>query len=169
VREYYSLEEVALITWKPIIDGDDLLIGTFDQPVTASWFGGPMDSYDDGQTASGIDNTKMGTRGCSIPMHTDANGSAVPKCADSPIGPVPWKTMVIVNSITRGSGGIPVGTQTTVPMIDVGPATQPVSGVYLNRPIDLCPQTFLDLQGNLKQGLLHVFFRVLGGAKYMKA
>jgi hypothetical protein len=152
-----------VITWKPIVDGDDLLIGTFEAPEIASWFGGPSDSYDDGQTASGVDNTKMGIRGCSLPMYEDANGAKVPECVDSPLGPLPWKTMVVVNSITRGPGGIHLGTQTTVPLIDIGPAT------YLNRPLDLCPQSFLDLGGNIKQGLLPVFLRVLGGARYLRA
>jgi hypothetical protein len=157
-----------MITWKPIVDGEDLLIGTFDEPVIASWFGGPADSLDDGQTASGVDNTKMGVRGCSLPMWKTANGHEVPHCADSPLGPIPWKTLITVNSITRGPGGIHLGTQAILELIDVGPETIPRDGVSLNRPIDLCPQSFINLGGNIKQGLLPVFFRIPGGAQYLR-
>jgi hypothetical protein len=151
-----------MISWKPVIDGDDLLIGSYANPATASWFGGPRDSYDNGQTASGVDNTLMGVRGCSLPMASDANGGHVPACAGSPLGPIPWKTMVVVNSLIRDPlGGVVIGQQTTVPLIDVGPEYS------LNRPLDLCPQTFEDLGGNLNIGLIHVFLRIVGGAKYL--
>jgi hypothetical protein len=148
------------------VDGDDLVIGSYLNPVTASWFGGPRDSLDDGQTASGVDNTKMGVIGCSLPMAVDANGKAVAACAGSPLGPIPWNTLVIVNALQRGPGGssLIVGTQKVPPLIDVGPETFPVN---LNRPLDLTPQTFLDLGGNLDVGLIHVFFRIVGAAKYL--
>lgn len=156
-----------MITWKPIVDGNDLVIGSFENPVTASWFGGPRDSYDDGQSASGVDNTKMGVQGCSVPMYIDANGGKVPGCAGSPLGPIPWYTLIEVNALIRGPAGIPIlGTQETIPLIDVGPDVT-YKGVSLNRPLDLCPQTFLDLGGNLDNGFLHVFFRIMGGAKYL--
>lgn len=152
-----------MITWKPVIDGDDLVIGTFTEPVTASWFGGPRDSMDDGRSASGVDNTKMGVVGCSLPMWKDANGVLVPQCADSPLGPIPWHTRIRINALIRGARGEPtIGVQQTAPLIDVGPATR------LNRPLDLCPTTFLNLGGNLDVGLIHVFFRVIGGAKYLR-
>src|ERR1700761_8912588 len=111
------------LTWKPIVDGNDLVIGSFENPVTASWFGGPRDSLDDGQSASGVDNTKMGVQGCSVPMHKTAGGGIVPNCEGSPLGPIPWQTPIIVNALARGPEGIPiVGVQKTVPLIDVGPA-----------------------------------------------
>jgi hypothetical protein len=158
-----------MITWTPVIDGDDLVIGSFSNPVTASWFGGPDDSLDDGQSASGVDNTKMGVQGCSVPMYIDANGGKVLGCLGSPLGPIPWQTPIIVNAIVRGAAGAPiVSTQVTVPLIDVGPAVV-YRGISLNRPLDLCPSTFLALGGDLKLGLIHVFFRIIGGAKYLKA
>lgn len=156
-----------MITWKPIVDGDDLVIGDFENPVTASWFGGPRDSLDDGQSASGVDNTKMGVQGASVPMYKDASGGMVPNCLGSPLGSIPWGTMILVNALIRGPEGIPIlGIQKTVHLIDVGPAIT-YKGVSLNRPIDLCPQTFLDLGGNLDIGLLHCFFRIVGGAQYL--
>jgi hypothetical protein len=151
-----------MITWTPVVDGNDLVIGSFTNPVTASFFGGPRDSEDNGQTASGVDNTKMGVRGCSLPMAKDANGVAVPECAGSPLGPIPWGTLVVINALIREPlGSVVVGSQRTEPLIDVGPDYK------LNRPLDLCPQTFLDLGGNLDVGLMHVFIRIIGGAKYL--
>lgn len=151
-----------MITWKAIVDGDDIVIGSYTNPATASWFGGPRDSMDNGQTASGVDNTKMGVRGCSLPMYKDANGAIVPECLGSPLGPIPWETPIIVNALIRGSASLPiVGNQETVPLIDVGP------DYALNRPLDLCPQTFVDLGGNLDIGLIHVFLRIVGAAKYL--
>lgn len=158
-----------MITWKPTIDGNDILIGSFAEPVTASWFGGPADALDSGQTASGIDNTHLGVMGCSLPMYRTASGVDVPSCADSPLGPIPWRSIIIVNALIRGPQGVPiVGSQAKPELIDVGPATGLVNGVYLNRPIDLCPSVFLALGGNLSIGLLHVFLRVVGGAKYLR-
>lgn len=156
-----------MITWKPIVDGNDLVIGSFENPVMASWFGGPRDSLDDGQSASGVDNTKMGVQGCSVPMYKTASGGIVPNCEGSPLGPIPWKTPIIVNALVRGPWGAAiVGVQKTIPLIDVGPAIT-YKGQSLNRPLDLCPQTFLDLGGNLDNGLIHVFFRIMGAAKYL--
>jgi hypothetical protein len=154
------------ITWKALVDGDDIVVGSFTDPVTASWFGGPRDiadGQDDGETASGVPNAVMGVQGCSLPMEYDANGAHEPSCAGSPFGPIPWLTLVEVNALVRGPNGVPiVGVQKTVRLLDVGPDS------YLNRPLDLCPQTFVDLGGNQDAGLIHVFFRVIGAGKYLK-
>lgn len=148
-------------TWTPIVDGDDLVIGDFIHPVTASWFGGPSDSGDSGETASGVPNHAIGVLGVALPMRT-SNGRSVPGCADSPLLEIPWQTKVIVNAITRNAGPVPVvGSQLTLPLIDVGPDT------YLNRPLDICPFPFVRLGGDLKVGLLHVFLRIVGGSKYL--
>jgi hypothetical protein len=151
-----------LTTWSPVVDGDDLVIGSFDAPVLASWFGGPNDPGDNGQTASGVDNSEMGVLGCALPMHKTASGGIIPGCVGSPLGPIPWKTEIIVNSIMRGPLGSHVVCEQQAPfLIDVGP------DYILNRPIDLCPQTFINLGGNLDVGLIPVFFRIIGGAKYL--
>lgn len=153
-----------MITWKASIDGNDIVIGSYMQPVTASWFGGPRDVYDDGNTASGTPNKLMGAQGCSLPMYEDANGKIVAACAGSPLGPIPWQTPIVVNSLVRGASGVPaVGMQKTLPLIDVGPDTA------LNRPLDLCPQSFVDLGGNLDVGLIHVFLRIVGAARFLRA
>lgn len=149
------------ITWKPVVDGNDIIIGDFTNPVTASWFGGPSDSGDDGQTASGVPNHTIGVLGCAMPMRI-SNGKHVADCADSPFENIPWQTMVTVSSLIKGPSLPIVGSVLTIPVIDVGPAT------HLNRPIDLTPFVFVRLGGDLKVGLLHCFIRIINGAKYLK-
>jgi hypothetical protein len=131
------------ITWAVKVDGDDILVSG-----QASWFGGPSDSGDNGETASGVDNSRLGVTGCALP---------VPTCsatAGSPLPVLPYlQTKVLIQAGVKA---------VLVPLIDVVPA------INLNRPIDLTPQTFKDLGGDIPTGLLPVKFRILGGALYIK-
>jgi hypothetical protein len=133
-------------TWKPAATGDIHVSGH------ASWFGGPNDADDDGETASGVDNSKMGVRGCALPM-AKSNGEIVAECVGSPIPNLPYKSTLV--EITCGAKVV------TVPLIDVGPA------LVEDRPIDLTPSTFQDLGGDLDAGILNVTFRIIGGAAYL--
>lgn len=129
-------------TWEISVSGDDI-IGS----GNATWFGGPSDSMDNGETASGVDNTKLGVRGCALPIPTTSSTK------DSPIPHLPYLTTLVL--VQHGAKAV------VVPLIDVGPA------LSTNHPIDLTPSTFKDLGGDIKAGLLPVKFRILDGAKYL--
>lgn len=131
-------------TWKLAFSGDIRITGI------ASCFGGPHDSGDDGETASGVDNTKYGVLGCALPIPT------CPATAGSPLPRLPYKTTMV--EVTADNGR-----QITVPLIDVGPAMDE------NRPIDLTPATFVALGGDLEAGLMPVSIRIIGAATYFTA
>lgn len=141
------------ITWQPSATGDIVVPETI-----ASWFGGPNDPDDNGETAGGVDNSKPGVMGCALPM-TLSNGKIVNGCFGSPLPNLPWRIMVQV-----WRADIPptsVGRAITIPLIDVGP------DLIEDRGIDLTPSAFLALGGDLKTGLLKVGYRIVEGAKYL--
>jgi hypothetical protein len=132
------------MTWKPTATGDIHVSGH------ASWFGGPNDPDDNGETASGVDNSKMGVMGCALPMAM-SNGKPVAGCKGSPLPNLPYKTTMV--KVTCGDKSV------TVPLIDVGP------DLVEDRPIDLTPSTFLALGGDLAVGILNVDFTIIGAAQ----
>ncbi|CAN5547390.1 hypothetical protein BH09VER1_BH09VER1_24730 [soil metagenome] len=134
------------------VEGNDLIV----ENTTGTWFGGDHDPDDDGQTASGI-NTKgnPGLLGCSLPMNYQGPSKPTVKAVGgSPIPMLPYrKTQVIVTS--RGKS-------LTVPLIDIGPAKWAKDG------IDLTRAAFVALGGALKQGVIPVSYRIIGGALFLK-
>jgi hypothetical protein len=137
------------LAWSISVDGEDIVFGGL-----ASWFGGPNDKDDNGQTASGVDNSKYGTRGCALPIPI-SNGEVVVATSGTPLPALPYGI-----EVTISNGDFTV----TVPLIDVGPALD----VGPDRPIDLTPWTFqAGLGQDLAHGLAPVHVRVLGGAKYL--
>lgn len=150
-----------MITWKPNAIGD-ILVGSTDEPVICTWFGGNDDPEDNGSTASGL-STKNNPDilGCALPIPTykATEGSPLPK--------MPYLiTMVEVwtrdYSIPDPSTGFAYTMRTiTVPLIDVGPALD------TNHAIDLTVAAFQKLGGNLNNGKLKVAFRIIGAAQYL--
>jgi len=145
-----------------IVLDDDLLV----ENTTATWFGGDNDPHDDGRTASGVlTKGHPDLLGCSLPMNY-AGGHAPTRKAvgGSPVPMLPW-------GITRHGMPKPGGTfvivthkgqSLTVPLIDIGPARWTKDG------IDLTQAAFRQLGGHLKQGVIPVSYRILGGAKFIK-
>jgi hypothetical protein len=131
-----------------IADGDDLLV----ENVNCTWFGGPSDPGDDGQTASGV-NTKNnpGIKGVALPMdgfhHPATNGSPIPK--------LPWRTKVVVRNLHGGEGSFE--------LIDLGPSKHAAS----HAAIDLTPPAFEQIGGSLRDGIIKVSYRIIGGATHL--
>ena len=117
----------------------------------ASWFGGPADADDNGETASGVADHVYGVMGCSLPM--DGRGAAT---EGSPIPALPWKIQVRIYCRSTGK-------QVTVPLLDVGPS------FGTDHAIDLTEAAFNALGISLDAGLTAVDFRILGGAQYLPA
>lgn len=140
------------LPWKPWLVGD-INVGTEQVPVIATWFGGDSDPQDDGQTSSGLVTKGHPTMvGCALPLPT------VAATKGSPIPIVPYlKTFVRINCL-QADGTVKT---VTVPLIDCGPA------LYTGHAIDLTVQTFKDLGGDLEKGVLHVWFSIIDGAKYI--
>lgn len=115
----------------------------------ASWFGGPADKEDDGETASGVPDHVYGVMGCSLPVC--GRGAATD---GSPIPQLPWKILVRVYCHATGK-------TIEVPLIDVGPS------FGTDHAIDLTEAAFNALGISLSQGLAAVDFRILGGAQYL--
>jgi rare lipoprotein A (peptidoglycan hydrolase) len=131
----------AARTWKVSYQGNLQITGI------ASWFGGGADPGDNGETASGIknDGSNPNLMGCALPLSWD--GAEVASCQASPLGTLPWGTMVEVKADN--------GKIVTVPLIDVGPALDE------NRPIDLTVAAFKALGGDLTNGLISITFTIL--------
>lgn len=144
------------ITWKPRAVGD-ILVGSIESPVIATWFGGDDDDEDSGETASGIiTKGNPGCLGCALPVPT------CPATHGSPLPRLPYlKTLVEVFTFVPGDGGQVIDKKITVPLIDVGPALD------TNHAIDLTIAAFEALGGDLKQGTLKVWFRIVGGAAFL--
>jgi hypothetical protein len=131
------------------IEGNDVWV----RNVIASWFGGPNDPEDSGQTASGL-NTRQhpDILGCALPMagfhHPATNASPIPR--------LPWFTQVKVTNTNNGK-------EIQVPLIDLGPALNAAS----HAAIDLTQMAFVELGGKPRDGKMGVTFSILGGARYM--
>lgn len=123
----------------------------------ASWFGGPLDREDDGNTASGVEDHAFGVMGCSLPLD-----GTVRSTAGSPIPHLPWRDedgkRIMVRVYCHATGK-----QITVPLIDIGPS------FGTGHAIDLTEAAFEALGLSLSQGLAGVDFRILCGARYLGA
>ena len=131
------------------VEGDDIVV----RNVVATWFGGPNDPNDSGETASGVrTDTNPLPDGCALPMdgfrHSHTNGSPLPK--------IPWRTQVAVTNKRTGK-------EMTAPLIDLGPSKFALS----KASIDLTPPVFQALGGKLRDGIMHVDYRVVGGAAFV--
>jgi hypothetical protein len=150
-------------SWAARIDGDDVLV----ENARMTCFGGSDDPQDSGETASGI-STKRNPdlAACSLPMdgrmfpalsraeHAALDGSPIPR--------VPWKTLVRVTVFFNNGAA-----QKTVdlPVIDLGPGKRTgnaldltIAAARLFNP--KATATNFEARGN---------YRILGGAKYVKA
>ncbi len=133
------------------VEGDDL----WGRDVRASWFGGPDDREDSGETASGV-NTRRHPDiiGCALPMdgfhHPATNGSPLPK--------LPWNTYVRVTN--------PRNNKTlSVPLIDLGPSLRAPS----HGAIDLTETAFKQLGGKPSAGIMPVTYSIPGAARFLPA
>ena len=109
--------------FKLAVDGPNLVVDS----ARATWFGGPDDEDDDGETASGIVNTRQNPDyiGLSLPMYEVSKA-----CHGSPIPKLPWGTHVRITNIATGVSVIAT-------LVDVGPSAPPLA----QGDIDLCPKT----------------------------
>lgn len=130
------------------IEGDDLVV----QGVQATWFGGAHDPQDDGQTASGV-STRLHPEllGCALPM------DGFHATQGSPLPRLPFLSTKV--QVTRPSDGQSV----VVTLVDLGPSAPPRA----HAAIDLTVAAFRALGGALADGVLHVDYRVLGGALHL--
>jgi Transglycosylase/N-acetylmuramoyl-L-alanine amidase len=121
--------------------------------VVATWFGGPNDPSDSGQTASGI-STRQDPKllGCALPM----DGFRFHKTDGSPIPRLPWGTEVRVTNKASGQSA-------SFPLIDLGPSRYAAS----RAAIDLTEEAFKLIGGDPKIGVLKVDFTVPGAARYL--
>ncbi len=127
------------------VEGDDLVV----RGVRATWFGGPHDPDDNGQTASGL----------STRLHPDLLGCALPMggyrlTRGSPLPDLPWLTTHV--EVTRAA----TGHRVTVSLIDLGPSAPP----HAHAAIDLTVAAFRALGGDPQEGSLTVDFRLPGAA-----
>jgi hypothetical protein len=121
--------------------------------VRATWFGGPNDPSDSGQTASGVstrDNPNL--LGCALPM----DGFHHPKTDGSPIPRLPWRTLVRVRNLKTDK-------EITVPLIDLGPSKFAQSHAV----IDLTETAFNSVGARSEEGVIPVDFSILGGARFV--
>jgi len=120
--------------------------------VIATWFGGPNDSQDNGETASGVSITQNpNILGCALPM----DGFQFSKTNGSPIPKIPWKTIVKVTNQSNQS-------VEALPLIDLGPSKFASS----HAAIDLTEAAFRALGGDPIAGTMKVNFVVVDGARY---
>ena len=131
------------------VEGDDLVV----RDVVCTWFGGPNDPQDSGETASGV-NTREHPNilGCSLPMdgfhHAPTDGSPLPR--------IDWKTFVKVRNRANNR-------ELSVPLIDLGPSLDAASGAA----IDLTEAAFKLIGGHTTEGKVRVDFTIPGGAKFL--
>jgi len=131
------------------VEGDDIWV----RGVTATWFGGPDDDQDSGETASGV-NTRdhPDILGCALPMdgfnHKSTDGSPIPR--------LPWNTFVRVTNTKNGK-------ELSVPLIDLGPSLTAPS----HAAIDLTEAAFKALGGKLATGTMQVDYVIPGGARFL--
>src|SRR5262249_26037833 len=133
------------------VEGNDLWV----RDVKASWFGGPDDSEDSGETASGV-NTRLHPDivGCALPM----NGFHLPSTDGSPIPKLPWNTYVRVTNLKSNK-------TLSVPVIDLGPSLTAPS----QAAIDLTETAFKQLGGKPAAGLMSVTYCIPGAAQFVPA
>jgi hypothetical protein len=133
----------------PIVSGNDIVVSG----VRATWFGGPNDPSDSGETKSGISTiANPNLLGCALPMDgwNDANtdGSPIPK--------LPWNTQV---RVTNKTTNLTVMTS----LIDIGPSKKALPP----RGIDLTAAAFQTLGVALAAGVTIVDYTIVDGAQYL--
>lgn len=128
----------------PKIDGNDLVVAG-----KCTWFGGPHDSQDSGETASARVNTRRQPdfRGCALPM-TGFRRSL--KTMGSPLPRFRWMTSVDVECVDAELSGRRI----SVPLIDLGPARDTKHAVDLTEP------AFNALGVASSRGIINVKFRI---------
>lgn len=137
--------------WTARIDGDDIVVDS----ARATCFGGSDDPQDNGETASGI-STKANPDLAAVSLPMDF-GNAVPNTKGSPIPKVPWNTPV---QVTSDNGVIH-----TFGVIDVGPAKK--TGNALDLTIAAAREFIPTATATNFE--LKCSYRIIGGAKYVKA
>jgi hypothetical protein len=132
------------------VSGNDIVV----RNVKSSWFGGPDDPSDSGQTASGL-STRANPNliGCALPM----DGFKNPRTNGSPIPRLPFLTTMV--SVTNRKTNITLG----VKLIDLGPAKPPSSHAAL----DLTKAAFVALGGNPDDGIMPVDYTIIGAAQHL--
>lgn len=129
--------------------GDDIIVSN----VRSTWFGGPDDPTDNGETASGISTVENpDLQGCALPM----DGFNTPKTNGSPIPRLPWRLPVRVTDRSSGTSG-------TFELIDLGPSKFAPS----HAAIDLTEAAFRALGADPHVGVIGVDYVIVGGAKYL--
>jgi hypothetical protein len=128
----------------PQIDGNDLVI-----EGKCTWFGGPNDNQDTGETASGAVNTRRQPdfQGCALPMNGFRRSQ---RTLGSPIPRFKWLTPVEVECREEDLRGRRI----TVPLIDLGPARQ------TKHALDLTEPAFNSLGAASRRGVIDVIFRI---------
>jgi hypothetical protein len=141
--------------WTARVSGSDILI-----VGSVTWFGGPDDPNDSGETMSGVDNKRYGVLGCALPVAWWVSSTRdSPFCWGRTSGPttpgIPWQTPVRVTW---------KGKSVEVPLIDNGPSE------FAQDCCDLTPYAF-DQFGVVRtrnSGTLSgATVRIIGGAKFV--
>jgi D-alanyl-D-alanine carboxypeptidase len=129
------------------VSGGDLVVHN----TKATWFGGPNDPSDNGNTASGITTRdKPELLGCALPL--PVRRSKVTQ--GTPFPTLPFQTQVRVKNLKNQQ-------EITVPIIDIGPAAATGNG------IDLTEAAFNGLGAATAEGRINVDFIVIGGARFV--
>jgi hypothetical protein len=127
--------------------GDDLVV----RNTKATWFGGPNDPSDNGNTASGITTRdKPNLLGCALPLPSRRSNLTL----GTPFPTVPWQTKVRVKNLINQQ-------EITIPLIDLGPAVKTGNG------LDLTEAAFNALGAATAVGRISVDFTVIGGARFV--
>ena len=145
------------------VDHPDIVVAN----TKATWFGGSNDPMDSGETASGYPTKgHPNLMGCSLPMRYEGRHKATRVALGG--SPMPRMPFGIYSNGRPNKAGAWVrvtnndtGNTIVVPVIDLGPAR------WTGKGIDLTIAAFKALGGSLRQGVMDVSYRVLGGAKYV--
>lgn len=132
------------------VSGNDIIVSG----GIMTWFGGDSDPEDDGQTASGFSTkANLKSKGCALPKDI---GKQFKPTYGSGIPNVPYLILV---EITRSDNP---NVKITVPVIDIGPNVSKYPTHYL----DVTPEAFKDLGGEINGNPISVTYRIIDGAKY---
>ena len=120
----------------------------------STWFGGPDDDQDSGETADDQIPTRnhADILGCALPM----DGFNHPATDGSPLPRIPWNTFVKVINIKTNK-------ELSVPLIDLGPSLSAPS----QAAIDLTEAAFKALGGKPSAGKILVNYVIPGGARFL--
>jgi hypothetical protein len=137
----------------PQTNEEDLVV----RNARCSWFGGPHDNQDSGETASGKVNTRRQPdfRGCALPMNGFRNSQ---NTMGSPIPRFRWLTPIEVECIEPDLQGRKI----TVELIDLGPARKTKNAIDLTEP------AFNALGAASSRGLVNVNFRIRSWRQHLE-